>query len=115
MFDIMNYGNIGETANGGARLMDWEKDFSLIAAAVSQNIGYDIRDSGQFTHWYSFLGGYMEMGECLFASVISIRKKINQGKKLEKWEQEFYKENRKLIDLPHKLTAEEQEFLNSDW
>jgi hypothetical protein len=57
----------------------------------------------------------MEIGECTFSNIVSIREKKIKGKKLEKYEQEFYRENRKLIDLPHKLTAEEEEFLNSDW
>ena len=38
-----------------------------------------------------------------------------KGKKLEDWEQEFYRENKKIIDFPHKLTDEEQEWLDSDW
>ena len=38
-----------------------------------------------------------------------------KGKPLDKWERDFYNENRKLIDLPHKLTDEEQEWLDSDW
>ena len=57
----------------------------------------------------------MEIGECTFSTVVSIRSKRAKGKKLDKWEEEFYRENRKMIDLPQKLTAEEQEFLNSDW
>ena len=36
-------------------------------------------------------------------------------KKLEKYEEDFYRENRKLIDLPLQLTAEEQALLDSEW
>ena len=57
----------------------------------------------------------MEIGECTFSNIISIRSKKQKGQKLEKWEQNFYKENRKMIDLPHKLSKEEQDFLDSDW
>ena len=50
-----------------------------------------------------------------FSNIVSIRSKRMKGKKLEKWEEEFYRENRKMIDLPQKLSKEEQEFLGSDW
>ena len=29
--------------------------------------------------------------------------------------QEYIREHRKMVELPRKLTAEEEEFLNSDW
>ena len=45
----------------------------------------------------------------LFSNILSIRIKKSKGKKLEKWEQEFYRENKSLIDLKRKLTAEEEE------
>ena len=41
----------------------------------------------------------MEIGDCTFANVVSIRNKLSKGIKLEKSEQEFYKENRKMVDL----------------
>ena len=57
----------------------------------------------------------MEIGEGTFQTVISIRSKKRKGQKLEKWESDFYRENKKMIDLPLRLTDEEQEFLDSDW
>ena len=51
----------------------------------------------------------MEIDEGAFSNVISIRRKKSKGKKLEKWEQDFYNENRKLIDLKPKYTKEELE------
>lgn len=97
------------------QLMDWEHDFPQLAPPISRVLGYDVRTPDKFTHWYSFLGGYQEIGECAFATLVSIRSKRAKGKKLEKWEQEFYQEHRKMVDLPKKLTQEEQDFLNSDW
>ena len=41
--------------------------------------------------------------------VLGIRQKRAKGKKLEKWEQEFYRNNKALCDLKKKYTAEEQE------
>jgi len=40
--------------------------------------------------------------------VINIRQKKNKRKKLEKHEEEFYRENRSLIDIKTQLTKEEQ-------
>ena len=96
-------------------VMNWQKDFKIIAPAISRVLGYDIRTQDKFTHWYTFIGAYQEIGECLFANVVSIRNKLAKGKKLEKYEQEFYRENKKMVDLPQNLTKEEQEWLDSDW
>lgn len=87
-------------------LMDWEKDASLIIPAVNKVAGAEVR--AQKMHWWTFVGYYMEIGESTFANVINIRTKKSKGKKLEDYEQEFYRENRGLIDLKPKLTEEEQ-------
>lgn len=116
MFRIINGGEEQEeSGEQKPQLMDWEHDFQYIAPPISRVLGYDVRMPDRFTHWYTWLGAYMEIGECTFATIVSIRNKRAKGKKLEKWELEFLKEHRKMIDLPQKLTAEEQEFLNSDW
>ena len=117
--EMMNIINLGEETTEEEQhkpqLMDWEHDFTQLAPPISRTLGYSVRDAKNYTHWYDFIGAYMEIGECTFSNIVSIREKKIKGKKLEKYEQEFYRENRKLIDLPHKLTAEEEEFLNSDW
>ena len=116
MFRIINGGEEQEENHEQKpQLMDWEHDFPQLAPPISRVLGYDVRTPDKFTHWYSFLGGYQEIGECAFATLVSIRSKRAKGKKLEKWEQEFYQEHRKMVDLPKKLTQEEQDFLNSDW
>ena len=116
MVKIINLGKEIEREEYKPQLMDWEYDFTQIAPPVSRVLGYSVRDIKNYTHYYDFIGAYMEIGsECSFSNIVLIRDKRLKGKKLEKWEQEFYRENRKLIDLPRKLTAEEEEFLNSDW
>ena len=115
MLIVVNGGEEEAEQTEKPRLMDWKHDFQQIAPPVSRVLGYDVRTPDRFTHWYTWLGGYMEIGECTFQNVVSIRSKRMKGKKLEKWEEEFYRENRKMIDLPQKLTKEEQEFLDSDW
>ena len=93
-------------------VMNWQKDFKIIAPAINRVLGYEIR-SVNYLHWYTFLSGYYEIGECLFANIVSIRNTLAKGKKLEKYEQEFYRENRNMIDVPKTLTREQEEFLNS--
>ena len=96
-------------------IMDWEHDFNHIAPPINRVLGYSVRDENNYTHFYDFIGAYQEIGECSWANIVSVRSKRMKGKPLDKWEREFYNENRKLIDLPHKLTDEEQEWLDSDW
>jgi hypothetical protein len=116
MFRVIN---LGEENDGKQeekpRVMDWEQDFNYISPPVSRVLGYSVRDANRHTHWFDFVGAYMEIGECTFANVVSIRNKKMRGKKLEKWEEEFYRENRKIVDLKMKLTTDEEEFLNSEW
>ena len=97
------------------RLMSWKKDFKFIAPAVSRVLGYDVRTPNKFTHWWTFMGAFQEIGECAWSTIISIRKKKMHGQKLEEWEQKIYRENKKDIDLPQNLTNEEKEWLDSDW
>jgi hypothetical protein len=118
--EMMKIINLGEEATEEEQtkpqLMDWKHDFNQIAPPISRVLGYSVRDVKNFTHWWDFVGAYQEIGsDCTFSNIVSIRNKKIRGKRLEKWEEEFYRENRKMIDLPHKLTAEEEEFLYSDW
>ena len=117
MFKVINNGaeETEQNTSNKPQLMDWQHDFKQLAPPISRILGYDVRTPDKYTHWWTFLGGYMEIGECTFSNVVSIRSKKAKGKKLEKWEEEFYRENRKMIDLPLLLTTEEQELLDSDW
>lgn len=91
------------------RLMDWEQDAPILIPAINKVLGTEVRMQ-DYVHWYTFLGAYMEIGEGLFASVVSYRNKKAKGKKLEKWDQEFYRSNKRLIDLKvRKPERDEQE------
>ena len=115
MFRIINGGEEQEESQDKKpQLMDWEHDFPVLVAPINRVIGYEIR-SIDYLHWYSLLSAYMEIGECTFSTIVSIRSKRAKGKKLDKWEEEYLREHRKMVELPIKITAEEQEFLNSDW
>ena len=88
--------------------MDWEQDAPIIIPALNRVLGTEVR-AVEYMHWWTFLGAYMEIGESFFANVVSIRQKRANGKKLDKWEQEFYLENREVILLKKKLSKEELE------
>lgn len=94
------------------KTMDWEQDAPIIIPAINKVLNKEIR-AEKYMHWWTFLGAYMEIGEGLFSNVIHIRQKKAKGKKLEKWEQDFYKENKSLIDFQHKekRSSEEKEML----
>ena len=70
-------------------------------------LGFEAR-SVEYLHWWTFLAAYMEVGDCLFAQVVSIRNKKARGKKLEKYEQQFYREHRAMVDLKPKVTEAEK-------
>lgn len=117
MMRIISGGTAEEKPQGERKpqLMDWEHDFPQLAPPISRVLGYSVRDANKYTHWYDFLGAYMEIGECVFSQIVSIRSKKLKGKKLEKYEREFYEENKRMVDLPNRLSSEEAEWLNSDW
>jgi hypothetical protein len=54
----------------------------------------------------------MEIGECIYTTFVNIRKKRNKGKKLEKYEQEIYRENKDLIDLKNKVDDTTQSIMD---
>ena len=89
------------------RTMDWEHDAPIIFPAVNKAVGKDVRTLQM--HWWTFLGFFMEIQEGTFTQVVSIRQKKAKHEKLEKWEQQFYRNNKKLIDLPRNETEEEKE------
>lgn len=93
------------------RLMDWEQDAPIIIPAVNRVLGYECR-AVEYMHWWTFIGAYMEIGESLFSNVVGIRSKKKKGKKLEKYEKDFYNENKEIIDLKIKHTAEEEATIN---
>ena len=115
MFKIISYGEEDDGQNQDKpRLMDWEHDFPQIAPPISRILGFDVRTPDKYVHYWTFIGAYMEIGECTFNNIISIRNKRAKGKPLEKWEEEFFRENYRMVNLPNNLTTEEAGWLFSD-
>ena len=104
--------NCGEEPDGkkGPKMLDWEQDFNLIVGPVNRIIGQETR-AMEHLHWWTWMAAYMEIGECLFSQVVSIRDKQARGKKLEKYEQEWLRRNRKLVDFKRKYTQADNDLL----
>lgn len=94
-------------------IVDFKKDFPLIASALLPILGYDVRIV-DYLHWWTFLGAFREIKEGVYAEVLRIRIKQSKGIALEKDERQFYRENRGIVDLDFELTEDEKEFLCSD-
>lgn len=92
MYKFFNCGKINVTAPSPGKLVDWELDSQLISSAVNKVCGFEIR-SAPYIHWWTFMGYYTAIGECPFSTIIGIRNKMLRGKKLEKYEQQYKREN----------------------
>ncbi len=92
------------------RLVDWENDFQYIVSPVNRVIGREIRTK-EPTHWWTFLSAYMEIGDCTFAQIVRIRSMNAKGKRLDKADQEWYRQNRNLVDIKQVFTQEEKDVM----
>ncbi len=110
---FINGGSDKQNEQAGPKLMDWEQDFPLIVAPVNRVLGKEIR-AEKYLHWWSLLAAYQEIGDCTFAQVVNIRNKKFKGKRLDKSEQEFYKQNRDLVNFKHNYTEKEENTI-SKW
>lgn len=87
--------NCGQESIGSSsrfKVIDWEKDEPLICSAVNNVAHKEIR-SEPYIHWWTFMGYYLAVGECSLSTVVSIRTKRAKGKKLEKYESQFVRDN----------------------
>lgn len=116
-FWFINGGAENRKENGPS-LMSWKKDIPYIIPPVNRALGREIREipydettNCGGLHWWSFLSGYMEIGDCLFAQIIRIRSLKADGKPLDKFDQEWYRRNQQLVDIEQAYTREEEDFL----
>lgn len=113
MFFFISYGSSEDkhTKVSSKPLYDWEQDFDLIIAPVNKTLGFDCRGK-DFLHWWTFLSAFMEMGECTLNTYMGIRDKLNKGKKLEKYEERIYRDNRDKIILKQKVDDSTQSIID---
>lgn len=109
-FWFIGGGAEAEEGRRSRRLMDWEQDFALIAPPVNRVLGTEIRRPGQRVHWWTFLGAFYEIGDCLFAQVVRVRERKAAGK-LDRADREFYRKNRSLVDFRRSYTQAEEELM----
>ena len=95
-------------------LIDWQQDFDLMVAPINHILGFECR-AADYLHWRTFLAAYLEIPpESVFARVLRIREKLRTGKKLEKYEKQWYSKNRDLVHLKPKFSKAEEAIL-SEW
>lgn len=102
---FISYGEIDD-AKPSPKLIDWEQDALAIVADVNKVAGCEVRQL-PYLHWWTFLSYFQAIGEGQLSTLVSIRDKLYRGKKLEKWEQDYYRENKSRIDFKKKYSAEE--------
>lgn len=105
--NFLDCGKSREDNRNRPRLVDWGLDARIIIPEINKVAKTEVRANPDM-HWWTFFGWYMAIEGGLFGTVVHIRKKQSTGKKLDKWEEEFYRENRELVDLPKVLSDEEK-------
>ena len=81
------------------KLINWEKDEQMIFPAINAVAGCEVR-AVEYLHWWTFLGYFESVdNESLWSFVLSIRQKRAQGKKLEKYERDFYNKNKAMCSV----------------
>lgn len=118
--EMFKFFNCGQEESPGAstnyKLIDWQTDSQLISSAINNVAGKEIR-AEKYVHWWTFMGYYLAVGESALSTVVNIRNKIVKGKKLEKYEQEFRKNNPQLFRWKSKTVEqrEQDELARSLW
>lgn len=97
-----------ETKKHSPRTLDWEQDAPLLFPAVNKVAGFEVR-AVQYMHWWTFMGLFMEIQEGVFSTVLSLRSKKAQNKKLEKWEREWWNNNLEICKLKQRYSDDELE------
>lgn len=99
---MVRFFNCGQDRDVGAnvnhKVLDWEKDSNLICSAVNNVAGTEIR-ALDYLHWWTFMGYYTAVGQCALSTVVAIRHKIANNKKLQPYEKEFRKENPQYFNV----------------
>ncbi len=92
----------------GPKLIDWEQDALMIVSDVNKVAGKEIR-AEKFLHWWTFMAYFNGIGEGQLSTVVGIRLKKAKGKKLDKSEQEYYREHKTDVDFHRNTDAEKAE------
>lgn len=108
---FINGGEDPESEEKRPRLYDLGQDLPLIIAAINSNSPCDIRTLEHYHHWTYLSDFFEKVKDSTFAQVVSIRDKQARHKKLEKYEKEWYRRNKKLVDFKRKYTEADENLL----
>lgn len=116
MFNFFNCNKQNVGNKTPYKLLDWEDDEQMIVSAVNKVANTEIR-AVPYMHWFTFMGYYSAVGKSVLSTVVEIRGKIKRGKKLEKHEQEFRRDNPQYF-IWNSSTVEDKEaenYVNEIW
>jgi hypothetical protein len=113
MYNFFNCNENNVGAKTSHQLIDWEGDSQLIVSAINKVAGKEIRLE-PYIHWWTFMAYYVAIGECALSNIVEIRDKITRGKKLEKYEKEFRRNNPQYFNWRSKLEQQESNDIISE-
>jgi hypothetical protein len=88
------------------RLYSWERDEKFIISAADQTIGGCRRK--KYLHWWEFTAALMECKECVFSTLVHQRK-LKKLNKQNKWDKEWWAENKDIAELKTTVTLSDEE------
>lgn len=108
MYEFFNCNQKEVGAKQNYKLIDWDNDSQIICSAINNVANIEIR-SLEYLHWWTFMGYYISIGESVLSTVVSIRHKIATGKKLEKYEKDFKKDNPNYFNFDYRTSEQREE------
>lgn len=115
MEEMVRFIDLGEDPDEGTpqpKTIDWEQDRTVIAAEINKVAGTEVR-ALPYLHWWTFMGYFGAIGEGQLSMIVSLREKLRKGVKLEKWEREYYRQNRSRIDFKRRYTQQDEKTLSA--
>lgn len=110
MFNFFNCNQKTIGSKQSYKLIDWHTDEQIVCAGINNVANTEIR-ALPYLHWFTFMGYYISIGDSVLSTVVSIRHKIATGKKLEKYETEFKRENPDYFSFDYRTTDQKSEDL----
>ena len=116
MYEFFNCNSLTAGNHVPYKLVDWEQDEQMITSAINRVANTEVR-AVPYLHWFTFMGYYQAVGKSTLSTVVEIRSKLKKGKKLEKFEQEFKKENPQYFVWNDKSVEdkEAEDYIMSIW
>ena len=109
--DFITAGMTGDSR--APNVVNWSKDEPLIFPEINKVAGCEVR-ALPYLHWWTFLGYFQAVDrDGIWGTVLTIRQKRAKGKKLEKYEKEFYKSNKALISMKKEKLKSGKDLLES--